>query len=97
MDYYLIAAGVNQSPGQTVLNFAEKDAKDIHDLMVSAVGPDPRSILLRGNEADRPGISAAFLGAMLARTFWCFTSPVTATRMGSPSVTGNFIMLTSST
>lgn len=64
MNYYLISAGVNASPGQTQLSYAEKDATDIRDLMVSAVGPRPTSRLLLGPRADRSGISTAFLSAM---------------------------------
>lgn len=67
MDYFLIAAGVNVSPAQTHLNYAEKDAEDFHCLMTSAVGPKPQARLLTGLRANRASITTAFLAAVLAR------------------------------
>ena len=67
MRYSLITAGVNASPQQTILDWAEKDAQDFHDLMTSAIGPSPQTTHLLGRAATGQSISRAFMSSALVQ------------------------------
>jgi hypothetical protein len=72
--YECVVAGVDRSPGQKPLAFAEKDASDFARFLTSAQGPlhgtDPHELLLVGAAAKRSTFQARLAG-MLGRAPDC--------------------------
>lgn len=65
--YYLIAVGVNETPGAPQLSFAEKDAGDVYKAFVGGQGPVEveNAVLLLGNDASKESVWLALVAAQV--------------------------------